>query len=245
MIKRFRMFAGPNGSGKSSLINQIKRDFNIGCFVNADVIESSLNSNRMIDCEDYIPKVVTQDDWDYFIDNYNHQDIRFVNNGFPRIRINENIIVADSKINSYHAALLCEFFRGILLNGDFNFSFETVMSHTSKIDLLKEAKKKNFKTYLYYVCTQDPEINVYRVKNRAYRGEHNVPEEKIIKRYYKSLDLLVDAFKIVDRAFILDSSNKNRDVILEKDGNQIFVRNQLVPEWVEEYLIKKLMLKES
>jgi predicted ABC-type ATPase len=80
------------------------------------------------------------------------------------------------------------------------------------------------------------------VRNRTYRGEHNVPEEKIINRYYKSLDLLADAFKIVDRAFILDSSNKNRDVILEKEGNQIFVRNELVPEWIEEYLINRLKL---
>ena len=35
-----------------------------------------------------------------------------------------------------------------------------------------------------------PEINVYRVKQRFANGGHDVPEDKIISRYKKALDLL-------------------------------------------------------
>jgi predicted ABC-type ATPase len=42
--KRFRMFAGPNGSGKTTLIEQIGQQFNLGYFINADLIQKSLDT---------------------------------------------------------------------------------------------------------------------------------------------------------------------------------------------------------
>ena len=39
-MKRFRMFAGPNGSGKSTLVEDVKKYYNGGYFVNTDIIET-------------------------------------------------------------------------------------------------------------------------------------------------------------------------------------------------------------
>ena len=74
-----------------------------------------------------------------------------------------------------------------------SFTYETVMSHISKVELLNYAKLKGFRTYLYYIATDDPEINISRVKNRVNLGGHNVPENLIIDRYHRSLDLLINA----------------------------------------------------
>jgi len=41
------------------------------------------------------------------------------------------------------------------------------VSHTSKLDEIKNAKELGFKTYLYFVCLQDADINVSRVLNRV------------------------------------------------------------------------------
>lgn len=62
---------------------------------------------------------------------------------------------------------------------------------------------------------------------------------KIEKRYYRSLNLLYQAFNIADRAFLLDSSNQKRNLILEKKANQIYLHEQIVPEWVAHYLLDK------
>lgn len=242
MSKRFRMFAGPNGSGKSSLIAQIKKDFNMGYFINADIVEAELKNQRFLDCDNYISKTLSQADWDTFVRSYDMLS-RVGNDDFPRITITDNVLVAEETVNSYHASVICEFFRKELLSLSDSFSFETVMSHHSKVEFLHEAKTKGFKTYLYFICTQDPEINISRVRNRHIKGGHDVPREKIVDRYYRSLELLASAFKLVDRAFVLDNSNKSRDVIVEKDGKHIFIHNSAVPAWIEKYLFQRLNLE--
>lgn len=104
------------------------------------------------------------------------------------------------------------------------------MSHSSKISFLREAKESGVKTYLYFICTQDPEINKQRVKNRVTEGGHDVLTQKIEDRYYKSLDLLYSAFSVVDRAFIIDNSADNRKVIIEKMEDEVLIYEDVVPE---------------
>lgn len=203
MSKRFRMFAGPNGSGKSTLIKTIRDEFNIGYFVNADEIENFLNKHKYLLLENYLKKKITQDDWEAFAKNY-QDDIRFKDRVFPEFSISDNILTLKepaNTIDSYVASVIAEFLRLQLLLGTSNFSFETVMSHSSKVDFLQQAKKAGFKTYLYFICTQDPEINIARVHNRVYKGGHDVENEKIKERYYRSLELLPKAFLLADRVF--------------------------------------------
>lgn len=116
------------------------------------------------------------------------------------------------------------------------------MSHTSKIQFLKKAKQMGFTTYLYFICTQDPSINQLRVQNRVVKGGHNVDNDKIVKRYHASLELLVDAFTLGDRAYVIDSSNENRDVILEKKNKSLEIHSNNIPDWVEVHLLNKLKL---
>ena len=47
--KKLRIFAGPNGSGKTTIINEIKSQYNIGSFVNADAIQDVLNRLNYFD----------------------------------------------------------------------------------------------------------------------------------------------------------------------------------------------------
>jgi hypothetical protein len=51
-----------------------------------------------------------------------------------------------------------------------SFSFETVMSHPSKIDTLLRAKAAGFFIQLFFVGTEDPLINVERVELRVLKG---------------------------------------------------------------------------
>ena len=48
-------------------------------------------------------------------------------------------------------------------------------------------------SYLYYIATSDPYINISRVKNRVILKGHDVPEDKITNRYYRSLGFLKEA----------------------------------------------------
>ena len=81
------------------------------------------------------------------------------------------------------------------------------MSHISKVEFLKDAQEQGFKTYLYYVATVNPEINIARVQYRVSTGGHPVPEQKIRDRYYRSLDLLMQAVEVTDRTYLFDNSS--------------------------------------
>jgi hypothetical protein len=59
---------------------------------------------------------------------------------------------------------------------------------------------------VYYIATDDPEINVSRVEARLKSGGHGVDPVKVRERYKRSLDLLADAIITSDRAFIFDNS---------------------------------------
>ncbi|TGE13861.1 hypothetical protein [Hymenobacter elongatus] len=50
---RPRLFAGPNGSGKSALLDELRGQFNLGVYVNADEIEKQLVRQRFLHLSDY------------------------------------------------------------------------------------------------------------------------------------------------------------------------------------------------
>ncbi|MBN3582543.1 hypothetical protein JYB64_09085 [Algoriphagus aestuarii] len=89
---------------------------------------------------------------------------------------------------------------------------------------ISEAKSIGYKCYLYFICTDDPSINVLRVKNRTEMGGHDVPSSLIESRYFRSLELLKDAFVLAERAFIIDSSNRNRNLVVEKNNRQLMIK---------------------
>ena len=90
-----------------------------------------------------------------------------------------------------------------------NFVFETVFSSQEKLDFLRKAKDVGFFIRFFYVCTENPQINVFRITQRYLNGGHEVPISKIISRYYRSLALAAEAVSFVDRAYIYDNSRNN------------------------------------
>ncbi|GJH40290.1 hypothetical protein RCZ04_08400 [Capnocytophaga sp. HP1101] len=207
-MKRFRMFAGPNGSGKSTLIEDVRKVCHIGYFINADIIETQLKTKGFINCEDFLPTKVTQEEWFSFLTTtIENKEIEL--SDLEGLRIVDDILVSTTTINSYIAAVIADFFRNRLLQTESTFSFETVMSHPSKVDFLKKAKAQGFKTYLYFVGTQDPSINIERVGLRVSKGGHSVLADKVTHRYYRSMGQLAEAFLLVDRAYIFDNTLSN------------------------------------
>lgn len=90
-----------------------------------------------------------------------------------------------------------------------SFVFETVFSSQEKLDFLRQAKNEGFFIRFFYVCTENPEINVLRIAQRYLDGGHEVPISKVFSRYYKSLALAAQAIQFVDRAYVYDNSRNN------------------------------------
>jgi predicted ABC-type ATPase len=100
-----------------------------------------------------------------------------------------------------------------------SFSFETVMSHRSKIEILAEARQRGYKVVFYFVATDDPVINIHRVSNRVAQGGHDVDAGRIVARYFRSMELMSEAMMIADAAYIFDNSSDEPGRALSLIGN--------------------------
>jgi predicted ABC-type ATPase len=147
------------------------------------------------------------------------------------------------EVNSYLASALVDFLRQRLIASQTPFTFETVMSHPGKVAILKQAQQSGFRTCLYYIATNDPEINVSRVRNRVRLGGHPVPEDKIVSRYHRSLELLMEAIRFTHRAFIFDNSGHDQDrtwLAEVTDGQVLELKSDVVPAWFQRAVLDKL-----
>lgn len=240
------MFAGPNGSGKSTLKRQITSiigDQLIGIYINADDIERSLRVDGRLSLDDYQLTSTTDE-----LNDHLHQSgvLRQSQSAvpLPAVSVRDGFIHISSMPKlSYVAAAIAEFIRKRLMDMKWSFSFETAMSHPSKCELLQHGQQLGYRTYLYYVATADPLINISRVKVRVLQGGHNVPEDKIRDRYARSLSLLLDAMKNSHRAYIFDNSNDHERIkwLAElNDDSELEIKAQLIPAWFQHAVWNKL-----
>jgi len=244
-VKRLRVFAGPNGSGKSTLFNyltQIKA-FNSYYHINPDLIAKDLSVSLNLD---NWPIDFSYTELINFLKTSPFQPlVNFDMSDFLEYNERRISLKDPSFYNSYLAAAIAEFLRIKMMQSDSSFSFESVFSHFSKIHELEEAKKANFKIYLYFITTSDPLINLQRVKNRAESGGHDVPDEKIFNRYFRTMSNLYAAFKLADRAYLFDNSkekaNGSFDLFAEKNQERIYLsETKFIPQWFDEYLLFNL-----
>jgi predicted ABC-type ATPase len=187
--KKIRIFAGPNGSGKSTLFSEFSKNYNTGFFINADDLEQKLSQSGLIDLA-ALGIFATQKDLDDFKVLASSQSLlkKAIEEGHTiDIEIKENFIIDTSKeTHSYEGAFIAAFIRHLFIAQNKSFSFETVMSHSSKIDEISTVVDLGYTAYLYFVCIDSPEVNVSRVNNRVEKGGHKVPEDKIVNRYYRT-----------------------------------------------------------
>ena len=149
-----------------------------------------------------------------------------------KIKINDDFVIFTREaVNSYTVAMLAGFFRSEYLANGISFSTETVFSHPSKIDLLKTAQSKGFRTYLYFVSTESPEINIQRVASRAKSGGHDVPYNKIVERYQRCLDNVASSLPFLNRAYFFDNTGVDIHFIAETNEGKWTLYASTLPQW--------------
>jgi predicted ABC-type ATPase len=236
---RLRMFAGPNGSGKSTLKDVLDPHW-LGIYVNADDIETDIRLNGLVSLKPFGIES-TQAELLSFFAASDFLKKQGLHEASQQLRLEDGCVVfGDVPVNSYFASVLVDFIRHDLLRRKVSFTFETVMSAPAKVEFLCKARSNGFRTYLYYVATEDPEINISRVAHRVSMGKHDVPRDKIVERYHRSLELLADAVACADRAYVFDNSDSERVWIAEvTDGDELELKTDLVPYWFTTALFDK------
>lgn len=236
---RVRVFAGPNGSGKSTLLAKLAATVPMYAVINPDDIERSMNTGGGVAL---MPYGVTTNRSEF---------LAYVGTtSYPeRVKLAASQIIFDKgKLrtkpaceSSYNAAVVAAFLRSRLVAKRMSFSFESVFSHQSKLDELRDAQSCGYRIYLYYIAMDAPELCAGRVAERKERGGHDVPEHKIARRYTESLENLMPALSLAYRAYIFDNSGREAVLLAEKTprGNLKLAQEQ-VPTWFEQHVLRTL-----
>lgn len=239
------MFAGPNGSGKSTLKTVLPVEL-LGVYLNPDEIESQIRRQGFLDVADFgvIPDADMGTRMLAFFRQSQFIDRVGLSAESAKLKsAHGRLDFSQVAVNSYFASVASDFLRQQLLKQKTSFTLETVMSSPDKVNLLAEAQQLGYRTYLYFIATDDPDINISRVRNRVKQGGHSVPEDKIVSRYHRSLDLLIGAIRHTNRAYIFDNSghNQERTWLAEiTDGHTLEIKTDRVPAWFTKAVLEKI-----
>jgi len=138
--KRLRIFAGPNGSGKSTLVKVVENlHIDLGIYINADNIKISLNSDNYLDFSKFNLTL-----------NLEYLKTCFQDSSLYKLADGDNLLsclsVTDNQlfisnqvsVNDYFTSFLSGYLRNQLLSSCNKFTFETVMSHYSKLEFIQK-----------------------------------------------------------------------------------------------------------
>lgn len=130
------------------------------------------------------------------------------------------------------------------LAGRLDFAFETVFSHPSKLDFMDRAAAAGYEIHVFFVSLPSPEMNIERVRLRVLQGGHDVPTERIVARWHRTMDLLPEIADRAHRLMVFDNGSPPEAPVIrlvawsevDGDGKTVIVRERDAPGWVARYL---------
>ncbi len=137
---------------------------------------------------------------------------------------------------AYEAAAAADRVRHDLLSRGVSFCMETVFSDRegSKIAFLREARANGYTVFLVVIGIESSELAIARVVERVEAGGHDVPDEKIIKRFPRTFQNLREALTFVDHAFLFDNSRADQPYrfVGEYEQGKLIRRGRARPKWL-------------
>jgi predicted ABC-type ATPase len=122
--------------------------------------------------------------------------------------VNADELARELGIDAYRAAEAAERMRRDLIAAHESFVFETVFSDLQqhKIAFLREAAQHGYAVVLCFIGLDSAELSDERVALRALTGGHDVPREKLLARYPRSLANLAHALRELPFVRVFDNS---------------------------------------
>ncbi len=149
--------------------------------------------------------------------------------------INADDLARELDTDAYEAAELAARVRAALVQEKESFVFETVFSDPAgeKLAFLSDAAAQGYAVVLCFVGLENVELSEARVAQRVLRGGHDVPTEKLVARFPRTLRNLSRAVRDLPHVLIYDNSERAhpfRAVAEFQQGAPVTV-NEPVPAW--------------
>ncbi len=115
-----------------------------------------------------------------------------------------------------------------------DFAIETTLSGSWTTSAAKQALARHFFIRLVYICLDSPEQCIRRVQERVAQGGHNVLNNDVRRRYYRSLSNLKQFMKLADETLVYDNSGPEPKLILEFRSGYLASQSSDLPHWARQ-----------
>lgn len=154
--------------------------------------------------------------------------------------LNADNLAREAGLDAYSAADAVASIRDRMILRRESFVTETVLSDPAgeKVRRLREAAEQGFDVTLIYVGIEDADLSRRRVAARVAAGGHDVPPEKLVARYRRSLDNLGRAIEQLPRVRVYDNSsfrNPHRYLGEFRSGSLAERTREPLPDWAKRF----------
>ena len=156
--------------------------------------------------------------------------------------INADLLARELHVDAYQAANLGDAIRRALVGQGESFVFETVFSDPvgDKRRFLQDAVRAGYTVVVYYIGVSSPTVSEERVALRVAKGGHDVPTDKLVSRFPRTLSNLMAAIQELPHVVVFDNDDLNapfRHVATFEDGKAVEVHKP-IPRWLRPALLQ-------
>lgn len=154
--------------------------------------------------------------------------------------LNADVLAREIGLPPYDAARAAAALREELLAQRESFVFETVFSDPAgdKLGFLKRAVECGYTVVLCFIGISSPEVSEERVSMRVTQGGHDVPTDKLLARYPRTMANLRQAIRELPHVWIFDNDDLGipfRKVAIFEQGTPIDMPTP-TPLWLKPLL---------
>jgi len=150
--------------------------------------------------------------------------------------VNADVLAHELALGPYEAARVADALRREFLRRGESFVFETVFSDPvgDKVTFLEEATRSGYMVVLCFIGLTGPDKSTQRVAMRVSQGGHDVPDDKLVARFPRTLENLRSAIRRLPHVLIYDNSDlaKPFRLVAVFDHGQLCDCQEPVPEWL-------------
>ena len=113
---------------------------------------------------------------------------------------------------------------------------------TVDTDLLESARQAGYATKVFFICTEDPNLNVGRIVVRMSRGGQSVPLEAIPDSYEEAIKNLPNARRHADDLLVYDNTPNGRGhrLVARFIAGELVKTTNTSPDWIKKAFGREL-----
>ena len=150
--------------------------------------------------------------------------------------VNADVIAREMGLGDQAAMHVTTALRDAFVRAKESFVFETVFSDPvgDKLAFLKEAVRSGYTVVLCYIGIDGAETSEQRVAMRVSQGGHDVPSDRLVSRFPRTLSNLQAAIAALPFVWVFDNQDLRRPfrkIGVFESGRSVFLAARL-PAWL-------------